>query len=234
MTVAPLGWLCLRDQALAAALRDQLAHDQRTSHLDLSVGVDRGVAHVEGEVGSEAERQLVRRLLRRSAGLCAVWDLLSLPGQPLEIIDIGCGTQKQVPWARGVDQVPLPGVDIVADLEGPLPFDANAFDHVFAVHVLEHIRDLVGLMAELHRVLRPSGVLHVLAPSWRHVNAVVDPTHVRYMDGQTFRHFCEERPNVPRWRPLMVATTHDTVHADLQPIKGDEPVVLEELARWFF
>lgn len=223
----------LRDQAVATALRDQVANDRRTAHLSLSVRVDRRVAHVEGAVGSEEERQLVRRLLRNSAGLCAVWDLVTVADQPLKVMDVGCGRQKQVPWAVGIDRVEQPGVDVVADIEASLPFDADAFDHVFAVHVLEHIHDLLGLMRELHRVLRPTGVLHVLAPYWRHVHAVADPTHVRYLDGQTFRYFCESRPGQPQWRPLMITTTYDTVHADLQPVAGSAAVDRAEIARWF-
>lgn len=233
MTSATLPLHQHRDQVVAAALREQLANDQRTAHLRLSVRVDGGVAHVEGAVGSEEERQLLRRLLRNSGGLYAVWDLLTVADQPLKLIDIGCGGKKQVPWAIGIDQVEQPGVDVVADIEAVLPFDADAFDHVFAIHVLEHIHDLLGLMRELHRVLRPTGVLHVIAPYWRHVHAVADPTHVRYIDGRTFKYFCESRRGQPQWRPLMVSTTSDTVHADLQPVTDPATVEPAEIARWF-
>lgn len=223
----------LRDQAIAAALRDQLTNDRRTMHLRLSVLVGGGVAHIEGAVGSEEERQLVRRLLRNPAGLFAVWDLVTVSDQPLKVMDVGCGGKKQIPWAIGIDRVELPGVDVVADIEGPLPFDADTFDHVFAVHVLEHIHDLLGLMRELHRVVRPTGVLHVIGPYWRHVHAVADPTHVRFLDGRTFRYFCESRPGQPQWRPLMITSTDDTVFADLQPVTGAAAVDPTEIARWF-
>jgi hypothetical protein len=222
-----------RDAALAAGLLDLLAHDERTTHLKLDIFVDGGVAHVEGTVGSEEERRLVRRLLRRHAGFYAVWDHLTMPGQHLEVMDIGCGGKKQRPWAVGVDRVPQPGVDVVADLEGDLPFKDGSFDHAFAVHVLEHIDDLLGLMAELHRVLRPGGVLHVLAPLWRHTNAIADPTHCRFVVPQTFKYFCQPRASVPPWRPLIVSASTDTVYADLQPVKCGPSPTLEELALWF-
>ncbi len=224
----------LRDAALAADIADRLAHDDRTAHLELEVGCHGGVAHVQGIVASEGERALVRRLLRGPAGLHAAWDLIGVGGPELEILDIGCGPAKQVATAVGLDAVPGPGVDVVADLEEPLPFAADAFDHVFAVHVLEHVRDLLGLLRELHRVLRPTGVLHVLAPHWGHVNAVADPTHVRFMDVETFRYLCTPRPNVAPWRPLMASSDGTTVHADLQPVKaGTAPATPAELARWF-
>lgn len=224
----------LADGALTADLTDRLRHDLRTAELALDVSVRGGVAHVTGEVASHAERALVGRLVRSVLGINAAWDLLRLPGETLDIADIGCGPTKQVPTAIGVDAVAHPGVDIVADLDGPLPFADDSLDHVFAVHVLEHLGDLLGVMRELHRVLRPGGVLHVLAPHWRHVNAVADPTHVRFMDVQTFKYFCEERPGVLPWRPLIATATEATVLADLSPVKaGEEGPSAEELARWF-
>jgi SAM-dependent methyltransferase len=133
----------------------------------------------------------------------------------------------------GVDQFAQPGVDVVANVDEGLPFDTASLDHVFAVHVLEHVGDMVAVMAELHRVLRPSGLLHALCPHWRHVNAAADPTHVRGIDPLTFRWFCQPaRSDVPPWRPLSVSADIDTVYADLQPLsEGGAPH--NELARWF-
>lgn len=226
-------WAEMRDIGIASSLRDALSHDDRTAHLDLEVEVKGGVAHVNGEVASREEREMARGLIRRQGGLCAAWDLLRLPGQDLHLLDIGCGGKKQYPSAIGVDQFAAPGVDVITDLERGLPFDDATFDHVFAIHVLEHVRDLLALMADLHRVLRPSGVLHVLTPDWRHVNAVADPTHCRLMDVQTFKYFCLPRPGIVPWRPLMVTASDDTVHADLQPVKDGGVPSREELARWF-
>ncbi|GIV96890.1 MAG: hypothetical protein KatS3mg057_1547 [Herpetosiphonaceae bacterium] len=223
----------LRDEAITAELRDTLAHDSRTAGLDLNVVVRGGVAHVTGEVATEEQRHFLRGFLRRQAGLFAVWDLLGLQGRQAEVLDIGCGETKQVPWAVGLDSQPYPGVDYVSDLEMRLPFEDNSFDNIFAVHVLEHIRDLVGLMREIHRILRPTGVLHVLAPNWRFVNAVADPTHCRFMDVQTFKYFCSARPGVLPWRPLSTGAAEDNIFADMQPVKGGPMASREELARWF-
>jgi SAM-dependent methyltransferase len=232
--VAPTEQHALRDEVLAADVADRLAHDRRTEHLALDVTVSGCVAHVAGTVPSEADRELVRTTVRGVNGMLAAWDLLAVEGAgPLVVADIGCGQLKQVPWAVGVDAVQQPGVDVVADLDDGLPFETGSLDHVFAVHVLEHVADMVAVMAEIHRVLRPSGLLHVLCPHWRHVNAAADPTHVRPIDALTFRWFCRPtRPGVPPWRPLSVTTRVDTVHADLQPLR-DRPAGAAELARWF-
>ncbi len=47
-----------------------------------------------------------------------------------------------------------------------LPFAAATFDAVVTSEVLEHIPDDTGALAELHRVLRPGGVLAATVPSW--------------------------------------------------------------------
>ncbi len=84
----PPTWDELRDMTLAEALRDRLAHDDRTARLELAITVDGGVAHVRGQTATEDERQFVRGLLRQQAGLYAVWDLLALPGQGLAVADM--------------------------------------------------------------------------------------------------------------------------------------------------
>jgi SAM-dependent methyltransferase len=224
----------LRDEVLAADVTGRLAHDRRTEHLALDVAVKGRVAHVSGTVPSEADRERARAAVRSVNGILAAWDLVAVEGDgELAVADIGCGANKQVPWSVGVDAVGQPGVDVVANVDEGLPLGDATFDHVFAVHILEHVGDMVAVMAELQRVLRPSGVLHVLCPHWRHVNAAADPTHVRPIDALTFRWFCRPaRPDVPAWRPLCVAATEDTVYADLQPL-GSGAARSSELARWF-
>jgi SAM-dependent methyltransferase len=62
----------------------------------------------------------------------------------------------------------LPNLDyITADIESPLakvkmdihdiPFEDNSFDIIFCNHVLEHVRDDLQAMREMHRVLKPGG-----------------------------------------------------------------------------
>jgi SAM-dependent methyltransferase len=46
----------------------------------------------------------------------------------------------------------------------PLPFDDNSFDTVICFNTLEHIYDAPAVLAELHRVVKPGGLVHVTVP----------------------------------------------------------------------
>jgi SAM-dependent methyltransferase len=87
-----------------------------------------------------------------------------------------------------------PGAEAVALTEGaPLPFAEDAFDVVWAGEVLEHVADVVGLLADVRRVLRWGGRLLVTTP-W-HGRLVVatdahfDPRadHLRFFSARTLR-----------------------------------------------
>ena len=228
-------WGSLRDRALTDIVRDVLLADRRLDDIGLSVSVRGGVAHVEGETRFEEERQLVRQVIGRIRGIHAVWDLLAIRGgDPLRALDLGCGHTKQCSLAFGVDCHRSPAVNIIANLECALPFADDTVDHIFAVHVLEHVRDLLPLMRDVHRVLKPSGVLHVLVPNWHYVNALADPTHVRFFHVQTFKFFCRPQPTLRPFSPLSVSSTVSDIFVDLQPVKGREESVPDDVLSLFF
>lgn len=102
--------------------------------------------------------------------------------QKLRILDAGIGTGAMSAafadnYAGTID---LTGIDVSADMlnqaerrlkqnhlsaqflqadVNSLPFADNTFDVVLVAHVLEHMADPQRALAELHRVLRPGGVL---------------------------------------------------------------------------
>jgi 2-polyprenyl-3-methyl-5-hydroxy-6-metoxy-1,4-benzoquinol methylase len=86
----------------------------------------------------------------------------------------------------------VPAAEAVRLVEGaPLPFEDDAFDVVWAGEVLEHVADVVGLLAEVRRVLRWGGRLLVTTP-WHGRLVVVgdawlDPRadHLRFFSART-------------------------------------------------
>lgn len=224
--------LRVRDEFLDVAAADLLAHDARLPDLDVRVQFDRGVAHLTGAAPDAATLLLVRRLIGRIDGVLAVWDRVRIDGRCPLIVDLGCGDSLQYPDNIGIDRNLSKSCAAVADLSRGLPLVDRSVDRIFTVHVLEHLVDYLPLLDECHRALRPGGILHVLAPWWRHVNAVADPTHIRLFDVQTIKGVLSP-PSGRRWLPLHVGCDGATVFADLvaQPDGVDHDPA--ELARFF-
>ena len=95
------------------------------------------------------------------------------------ILDIGCGRNK-LPGTVGLDHNTYDGVDIVANIEEPLPISSATFDLVFANQILEDVHNFTPLIMEIHRILKPGGQLLAHVPYFRSSWAHIDPTHVRY------------------------------------------------------
>lgn len=224
-----------RDRVIESDILEAVsAHKALPDIRNVRLRVEGGVAHLGGSIGSGGEQSTLRRVVSRVRGVHAVWDLLERPDRrPLKVLDIGCGGHKQAMEAIGVDKFPYPLVEVVADLEQGLPFAADSVDHIFAVHILEHVVNLVPLMNEIHRVLRPDGVLHAMVPYWQHEVAVADPTHVRFFVAQSFKAFCRRTRLVSPYVPLSVSFNRDTVFADLVPDKQGAGANEDDIVRFF-
>ena len=106
-------------------------------------------------------------------------------------LDIGCGGRK-LPGAVGIDRLGLPGVDIIHDLDAlPWPVADSCYDLVLANHFLEHVPDTLGTLGEIHRILKPGGRAVIQVPYFRSLDAVVDPTHVRFFASQSLDYVIE-------------------------------------------
>jgi SAM-dependent methyltransferase len=229
--------LALRDRWLEEVVDGLLEHDDRLRGCgaDVRVRFDGGVAHAEGRVPTPRDRELLRETVCALRGVHAFWDGLVVGDRrPLRTLDVGSGGTKQKATSAGVDLFRAPGIDVVADLRAGLPFADASVDRIYAVHVLEHVLDLVPVMNELHRVLADDGVLHVLSPHWQAIAAVADPTHVKYLDVQTFKWFCGPHAGSAVWYPLHAGYDGASVFADLRPVRAGEPLpAVERLARFF-
>jgi predicted SAM-dependent methyltransferase len=63
------------------------------------------------------------------------------------------------------------------DLTQPLPYPDAAFEAAFGSHVLEHLTPAEGeaMLRELHRVLRPGGIVRIAVPDLDAVIGAYDP-----------------------------------------------------------
>ena len=106
-------------------------------------------------------------------------------------LDVGCGSRK-LPGTVGMDCLPLQSVDVVHDMNVfPWPFKENTFDIVLMNHALEHVVDVVAVMEEIYRILRPGGRVVIQVPYFRSVDAFSDPTHRHFFTSNSLDYFIQ-------------------------------------------
>jgi ubiquinone/menaquinone biosynthesis C-methylase UbiE len=112
----------------------------------------------------------------------------------IQRLNVGCGADIREGWIN-LDSSKLPGVDVVANLDDcgrtPLPFPDNSIDEFYCSHVLEHLRDALGFMQELHRVAKPGATAIIRVPYGSSDDADEDPTHVRRLFLYSFSYFSQ-------------------------------------------
>lgn len=103
------------------------------------------------------------------------------PGRPCRTLEIGAGLGEHIAyenlegqeyhcieWRDDLAQkihARFPSVDVhVGDVQQHLDFPDDHFDRIVAIHVLEHLLDLPAALKEVHRVLKPDGILSVVIP----------------------------------------------------------------------
>ena len=110
----------------------------------------------------------------------------------MKVLSIGAGTER-IDGAVHMDRVPLPGIDIVWDLEKiPWPMGSGCWDKVVATDVLEHLAELIPVMDEINRILVKGGTLELQVPLWNTINWAIDPTHKRAFTPLTFDYWCPD------------------------------------------
>jgi len=92
-------------------------------------------------------------------GVYAMWDGLVVGARRAARRSTSAAVPPSRKHLYGVDMYPAEPVDVLADLRVGLPFADRSVDRVYAVHVLEHLVDLVSVMNELHRILADDGAL---------------------------------------------------------------------------
>ncbi|MDQ3091471.1 MAG: methyltransferase domain-containing protein [Actinomycetota bacterium] len=116
----------------------------------------RGAAHFAGRGHLWRRRAVHRHLVDESAPR----------------LQIGSGGCTQPGWLNS----DLIAGDIYIDLARRLPLPNRAFAFVFGEHVIEHLSEPTGmeLLSELHRVLRPGGVVRLTTPDLRKIVAIYE------------------------------------------------------------
>jgi len=112
--------------------------------------------------------------------------------QRLPVLDVGCGINKAA-GAIGLDRNPHTRADVIADLDHfPFPFRDESFREVRAIHVIEHVADVMRTMEEFHRLLAPGGQAVIVTPHYTDFSSFCDPTHRWHLNSFSLRYFGED------------------------------------------
>jgi predicted SAM-dependent methyltransferase len=156
------------------------------------------------------------------------------------VLDLGCGLRK-LPGAVGVDKNPRSGADLLADLDAPpYPFRPNRFSRIECLNLLEHLNNLIPVLEELHRLLRPGGWLHLVVPHFSSLNAYSDLTHRHFFSSQSFDHFCGEFPEYAHYTDFKFEKRACRFHLWkgwkwlLEPWANRNPLVYEKYLAFIF
>lgn len=109
-------------------------------------------------------------------------------------VELGCGATKTEGYI-GLDRFPLPGVDIVADLDRQFPIEDNSVDVILACNSLEHLADLYHTMSEIYRICKDGAIIHILAPYHSTATNMANIYHKQVFNEDTFRFFGRETEN---------------------------------------
>ena len=110
----------------------------------------------------------------------------------MRILDVGCGVNKY-PGSIGIDRNIRTRADVICDLDHfPYPFRDNSFDQLRAVHVIEHVADVIRTIEEFHRLVRPGGAIHIVTPHYTDFSSFCDPTHRWHLNSFSLRYFGED------------------------------------------
>ena len=139
---------------------------------------DQSIYEDNAQAWWDGSQRFLRLLANQVPVRLEYFDRITPAWNGVAVLDLGCGggymseaLARRGARVTGVDpslasleaarsHARSQGLDIVyqAGVGEAIPFEAHAFDRVVCVDVLEHVQDVVKVLAEVHRVLRPQGI----------------------------------------------------------------------------
>jgi ubiquinone/menaquinone biosynthesis C-methylase UbiE len=82
------------------------------------------------------------------------------------IVDLGCGSNKIIASAIGVDLKSGKSAEIISNAEN-LPFKNNSINLLYSRRCIQHVKNDVTVFKEIHRILTKGGRFILILASWQ-------------------------------------------------------------------
>ena len=121
-------------------------------------------------------------------------------------VNMGCGDRILDGYVN-VDKLKLPGVDMVMDIEKGIKLRDGSVDEMLLFNLLEHTREPLKVLEEIHRVLKVGGSVRIMVPHCRSSEAFTDMTHKSFftkdsfnclVPGHRFNYYTKARFRIPK------------------------------------
>jgi glycosyltransferase involved in cell wall biosynthesis len=145
-------------------------------------------------------------------------------------VDLGGGLYPR----DGYLTIDMEGAEVTCDLNEGIPLEDNSVGVINASHLIEHLRDPLKTMKEIHRVLAHGGWAFIEVPSTDGRGAWQDPTHVSFWNENSFHYYTKRskaqyiRNQSIKFSTMLLETNWwienvAVVNAHLVAIKNDSP-----------
>ena len=130
------------------------------------------------------------------------------------------------PWDGTLDN--YAGRFLKADLRKKLPLADSSCDEIRAHDIVEHLPSKIRTMNEIHRLLKPGGLLDLFVPTTDGRGAFQDPTHVSYWTPNDLWYYM---PDFAEWQRFHVSSDITAAFRLLGQVRGATDCIREiELA----
>jgi len=157
---------------------------------------------------------------------------MSIKTTNIKKLNLGCGTKIMKGYIN-LDKINLNGVDVIHDINNiPLPFPDNYFNEVTARNILEHTKDLIATMREIHRILKPKGKLIFRIPmGFTYTSANVD--HRWNLYPQSMLYFTRKRSGLCKFLSIEDQNNLLDFEFDITKMKITLPIIHLKFP-WYF
>jgi predicted SAM-dependent methyltransferase len=113
-------------------------------------------------------------------------------------LNLGCGNSRLTDYCN-VDILKTTATDVVADLEGSLPFKDNSVEMIRAKFLLEHLQNPFHLLNEGYRILKLGGKFEIQVPHALSPTFLEHPDHKTTFTYQTLQYLTGEKEEAKQY-----------------------------------